>query len=750
MFKYAKPYLWLFGLSILLLYIQANADLSLPNYLSNIVDVGIQQDGISHAVPSAIRESQMDWAMLFMAPENKSIVLNDFTLVNATSTLWSKYVDQYPALSNQSVYILNENVNDTEINRLDPIMANSLMVVNFFQSAQSNQTLSDEVANITQGNIVPYGIAMPILYLQLQVLLKNLPPAAYANLTSGFTSKIASIGESLIIQAAAANLKSEYKALGVDVGQMQQNYIWHVGGQMILLTLLSMACTITVSFIAARVAAGMSRDIRRAEFVKVEGFSSAEFDKFSTASLMTRSTNDITQIQQIVFILIRMVFYAPIIGVWGIIYALEKAASMWYIIAISVLMLVTIVLVVFKMALPKFMSIQGLIDRLTLVGRENLSGMMVIRAFNMQGAEEKRFDKANIDITKVSMFINVLMVVVMPLMMLIMNGITVWIVWTGSHEVSTGTIQVGDMIAFMQYTIQICFAFLMMSLVFLIAPRAVVSASRVCDVLSTEEVIKDPANPKTLADPIEGVVEFHHVSFRYPGAEADVLHDINFISRPGETTAIIGPTGSGKSTVMSLIPRLYDVTAGAILLDGVDIRQLAQHDLRQHIGYVPQKAYLFSGTILSNLRYGKRYVSDEAVELAVNISQSAEIIKEKPDGLKTEIAQGGMNVSGGQKQRLSIGRALSGQPQIYILDDSTSALDFKTDAALRRALKQYTGNATVFLVSQRVSTIMHAEQIIVLDEGRIVGIGTHEQLLETCPTYAEIANSQHVLEEFSQ
>jgi ATP-binding cassette subfamily B protein len=749
MFKFAKPYLGLFALAIVLLYAQANCDLSLPNYLSNIVDIGIQQDGIAHAVPVAIRETQMDWVTLFMTPANASLVLNDYTLINTSSSDWNKYAGMYPALLNQSVYVRNSDVNNSEISRLDPIMANSLLVVYAIQDAATNATLGAEFSNMTGGTFNPYGIPLNTLYLGLHFeIATNATFQALVN--SELTGKLATIGESLVVEAASADLINEYRALGMNVGAFETNYMLHVGLIMILLTLGSMSCTITVSYIGAKVAAGMARDIRRAEFVKVEGFSSTEFDKFSTASLMTRSTNDITQIQLVIFMLIRMVFYAPIIGVGGIIYALAKAASMWYIILISVLMLIGIVMVVFRLALPKFMSIQGLIDRLTLVGRENLSGMMVIRAFNREKTEEDRFDKANVNITKVSLFINVLMVIMMPLMMLIMNGIVVWIIWTGAHKVAIGNIQVGDMIAFMQYTIQIVFAFLMMSLMFLLAPRAVVSAGRICDVLSTDEAIKDPAHPKKLTKPVQGTVEFRNVSFRYPGAEADVLHDISFFAKPGQTTAIIGPTGSGKSTIMSLIPRLYDASAGAVLLDGVDIRDITQHDLRENIGYVPQKAYLFSGTILSTLRYGGEHITDEQVELAVTVSQSAEFINEKPEGLQTEIAQGGANVSGGQKQRLSIGRALAKQPQIYILDDSTSALDFKTDAALRRALKQYTGNATVFIVSQRVSTIKNAEQIIVLDEGRIVGIGTHNQLMETCETYAEIANSQHILEEFSQ
>lgn len=576
----------------------------------------------------------------------------------------------------------------------------------------------------------------------------------------------------MIDQAAAAAIKNEYLAIGMDTGKVQMKYMYNVGGLMLLVTLLSGACTITVSFLAARTAAGFGRDVRRGVFSKVTNFSNTEFDKFSTASLITRSTNDITQIQMVTFMIIRMVFYAPIIGIGGIIRALGKDTSMWWIIAAAVGVLLTMIVIVFSIALPKFQSIQKLIDRLNLVMRENLSGMMVIRAFNRQDFELKRFDRANVDLTSVMLFINRVMVVMFPVMMLIMNGVSVLIIWIGSHQVANANMQVGDMIAFLQYTMQIVFAFLMLSMMFIILPRASVSAGRIGDVLATEPVIKDPAQPKHFSDRFVSTVEFRNVSFRYPDAEEDVLHNISFVARPGQTTALIGSTGSGKSTVINLIPRFYDVTEGSILVDNLDIREVTQHELRQKIGYIPQKGILFSGTIGENLRYADEDASDSALKEAVDIAQASEFIfKQDGDGkhngdgfyhdndinhgdgaqngsgFETEISQGGTNVSGGQKQRLSIARALVKKPPIYIFDDSFSAVDFKTDAALRRALKIKTTDSTILIVTQRVSTIKNAEQIIVLDEGRVIGKGTHAELMRDCKAYREIALSQLSQEE---
>jgi ATP-binding cassette subfamily B protein len=535
----------------------------------------------------------------------------------------------------------------------------------------------------------------------------------------------------------------------MDTSKQQTDYILRIGGTMLLISLLGGACTIAVGFLASRTAAGAARDIRKATFKKVESFSSTEFNQFSTASLITRSTNDVTQVQTVIFMIIRMVFYAPIIGVGAVIRAVDKSADMWWIIAVAVAALLSLIIFVFTISLPKFRIIQSLIDKLNLVTRENLSGMMVIRAFNKQDAEEERFDKANIDLTETSLFVARVMVTMMPIMFLLMNVLSVGIIWIGAHEVAEASIQVGDMMAFLQYSMQIVFAFLMMTMMFIFLPRAAVSGGRIADVIETELVIKDPEDPKPFKDPFISQIEFRDVSFRYPGALDDVLHDITFTARPGETTALIGSTGCGKSTVVNLIPRFHDVTEGSIYLDGTDIRDVMQHDLREKIGYVPQQGMLFSGTIESNLRYADENASDKMIKEAADIAQASEFIFDDPEGLDAEIAQGGSNVSGGQRQRLAIARALVKKPPIYIFDDSFSALDFKTDSTLRRELKQKTEESTVLIVTQRVATVKNADQIIVLDEGRVVGLGTHKELMQDCETYQEIARSQLSEEELT-
>jgi ATP-binding cassette subfamily B protein len=552
-----------------------------------------------------------------------------------------------------------------------------------------------------------------------------------------------------LIQAAAAPIRAEYSALGMDPAKLQTNYILQIGGIMLLLSLISGTCTVAVGFLSARTAAGFSRNLRRMVFNKVESFSSAEYDKFSTASLITRSTNDITQIQMLIIMGIRMAIYAPIMGVGGVLRAVNKSASMWWIIALAVIVLIGMVTTIFSVSLPKFRIIQKLVDRLNLVTRENLAGMMVIRAFNMQGFEENRFDMANRDLTATNLFVGRVMAIMGPGMMLIMNGLTVLIIWIGAHQVAQATIQVGDMMAFMQYAIQIVFSFLILSFMFIMLPRASVSGDRIAEVLDTDLSIRDPEQPQAFNPRSRGLVEFRNVSFRYPGAEEDVLHDISFTAHPGQTTAIIGATGSGKSTLINLIPRFYDVTAGAITIDGCDIREVTQHDLRERIGFIPQKSNLFSGTIESNLRYADENAPTDRLATAAEVAQASEFILSREEGMGAEIAQGGSNVSGGQKQRLSIARALVKQAPIYIFDDSFSALDFKTDAALRRALKQNTADSTLFIVTQRVSTIKNAEQIIVLEDGCIAGIGTHRELMASCPTYREIALSQLSMEELA-
>lgn len=580
-------------------------------------------------------------------------------------------------------------------------------------------------------------------------LLSQMPEEQLDPIITAINTNFASMSDSIITQSAIAAVKAEYTTLGMDLSKVQSNYLLRIGASMLLLTLLSVSCSIVVGFLSAKVAAGVARDIRHATFEKVESFTKTEFDKFSTASLITRSTNDVTQIQMAIIMGIRMVCYAPIMGVGAVIHAVDKSPSLTWIIALGVVLLIGLIVTIFSIALPKFKIIQSLIDRLNLVIRENLSGMMVIRAFNNQKFEENRFDKANLDLTENSLFVNRVMVVMMPVMTILMNGLSLLIIWVGAHEVAQSSMQVGDMMAFLQYAMQVVMSFLMLSVMFIILPRASVSANRIADVLAVDLVIKDPEKPKSFSHKAKWKIEFRHVSFRYPGAEEDVLHDINFTALPGQTTAIIGSTGSGKSTVVNLIPRFYDVTDGSLYIDGLDIREVKQSDLRDKIGYIPQKGILFSGTVESNLRYADENADMETLKSAADIAQATEFISTMTDGMASEISQGGSNVSGGQKQRLAIARALVKKPPIYIFDDSFSALDYKTDSALRKALKENTGSSTILIVAQRISTIKNAEQIVVLDQGRVVGKGTHKELMETCKTYREIALSQLSKEELA-
>ena len=756
--KYLKPYWWLILIAVALLFVQANADLALPDYLSRIVNIGIQQNGIENAVPVAIRQSEMNKLTIFMNAADKAAVLKDYTLVDKNSADYATYVKDYPDLANEPVYVLNK-IDSSEISRLNPVLGKSFLIVSGIQeglanpSAQTSTSMAG-LAACFDPTTLPPGFSMSNLSklpagMDIFTILARLPAATLTCMGNQIDSKFAALGTGMIVQAAAAPIKAEYTALGMNTNQIQTNYLFSVGTLMLLVTLLSGACTIAVGFLSARTAAGFARDVRRNVFERVENFSSTEFDKFSTASLITRSTNDITQIQMVVIMMMRMVIYAPIIGIGGVIRALAKSANMWWIIGLAVVVLLGLILTVFAIALPKFKAIQNLIDRLNVVTRENLSGMMVIRAFNMQDFEEDRFDSANKNLTKTLLFINRIMVVMMPLMMFVMNGVMLTIIWVGSHQVADSSMQVGDMMAFMQYAMQILFSFLMLAMMFIILPRASVSGDRIAAVLDTEPVIKDPPVPAKFPEPFKGTVEFRDVSFHYPGAEEDVLHNISFTARPGQTTAFIGTTGSGKSTIVSLIPRFYEVSGGELCIDGTDIRQVAQKDLRDHIGYIPQKSNLFSGTIESNLLYADENATPEDLKLAADISQASEFIEAKPEGMQAEVSQGGANVSGGQKQRLAIARALVKKAPIYIFDDSFSALDYKTDAALRRALKEHTGSSTILIVTQRIATIKNADQIIVLDEGRIVGKGTHAELMEDCEVYQGIALSQLSQEELA-
>ncbi len=739
--KYLQPYTLLILSSIALLFIQANADLALPDYLSKIVNNGIQQSGVENAVPKAIRQSEMDKLLIFMSAEDKTRLLDDYLLVDPTSPEVEQYLEDYPALAGEPIYVLR-GVDQAEIDVLNPIMGEALVVVSGIEQMIADPTKAPPVGD-------GFGFDPSRIPAGADVfdLLAQMPAAQLSQVSAVISEKFAALGDSMINQMAVGVVKTEYEALGMDAGKLQTDYILRTGGIMLLISLLGGACTITVGFLASRTAAGAARDIRKGVFKKVESFSSTEFNKFSTASLITRSTNDVTQVQMVIFMIMRMVFYAPIIGVGGIIRAIDKSANMWWIIAVAVVALIGLILIIFSISLPKFKIIQSLIDRLNLVMRENLSGMMVIRSFNKQDDEAKRFGKANRDLTDTSLFVARVMVTMMPVMMLLMNVLSVSIIWVGAHQVAESTMQVGDMIAFMQYAMQIVFAFLMMSMMFIFLPRAAVSGGRIADVLETEITITDPKDPRQFKEPFVGEIEFRNVSFRYPDALDDVLHNISFTARPGETMAFIGSTGCGKSTVVNLIPRFYDVTQGGIYLDGVDIREARQSDLRDKIGYVPQKGMLFSGTIESNLLYADQNASGEVLKEAADIAQASEFIFSRPDGFAAEIAQGGSNVSGGQKQRLAIARALVKKPPIYIFDDSFSALDFKTDSALRKALKQKTGDSTVLIVTQRVATVKNADQIIVLDQGRVVGKGKHHELMENCETYQEIALSQLSKEE---
>ncbi len=743
--KYLKPYTALLLAAVVLLFAQANLDLALPDYLSRIVNNGIQQGGVENAAPLAIRATEMDKVTIFMSADEIADVLAHYTLISTDSPEVTTYVDIYPVLAEEAVYVLNENVSNAEIERLIPIFAKPLLTVSTIQMAIENPDMAEQMG----GGEMGFDISQLPPGMDFFAMLGQLPDAQKAQITEKIDAQFEALGENMVAQSAVASLKSEYEVLGMDTAKLQNDYILRMGGIMLLLTLLSGAATIAVGFTSSRTAAGLARDLRHDLFRKVENFSSAEFNKFSTASLITRSTNDITQLQTVTVMVIRMIVYAPILAIGGIIRVIGRDASMTWLIGVAVIFLIGIIITVFSVALPKFKLIQKLTDRLNLVSREQLSGMMVIRAFNMQPFEEERFEKANLDLTANSLFINRLMVVMMPLMMLIMNVLSLAIIWVGAHQVAEATMQVGDMMAFMQYAMQIVMAFLFMSMMFIMVPRAAVSGERIADVLETELSITDPAEPRALPANFRGEVEFRNVSFHYPDAEADVLHDVSFTAKPGETTAFIGSTGSGKSTVINLLPRFYDVTEGAILVDGVDIREITQHDLRDKIGYVPQKGVLFSGTIESNLRYADENATEEMLASAIDIAQVTEFVSGKEEGIQAEVSQGGTNVSGGQKQRLSIARALVNTPPIYIFDDSFSALDFKTEAALRKELKEKTGDSTVLVVTQRVASVMHAEQIIVLEQGRIVGKGTHEELMKSSETYKEIAVSQLSMEELS-
>lgn len=731
-----------------LLIVQAVCDLSLPDYTSNIVNVGIQQGGVEKVTPEVIRKSQLEKLELFISEEDKIEIKSNYTLLDKDSLSdeeYNKYVKKYPSLENEGVYKLTTKKKDKEtIEKLNGIFARPMLVVQGFES-DSEESKAMKAAIIAE---FPPNMGIDENADILEVI-SQLPQEQRDTMMKDIDKNFENLPNTMIDQAAISYVKNEYNNIGMNIDKMQTNYLLYTGGLMILIALLSMVATVTVGFIGARVAANLGKNLRSKVFSKVIGFSNAELDKFSTASLITRSTNDIQQIQMLMVMLLRVVFYAPILGIGGVIKVLNTETSMAWIIVVAVVAISVVVIVLFTAVMPRFKRVQKLVDRVNLVTREILTGMMVIRAFSTERHEEKRFDKANNDLTKNNLFVNRTMALMMPTMMLIMNGITILIVWNGSHSIDAGTMQVGDMMAFIQYTMQIIMAFLMISMVSVMLPRATVSAGRIDEVLSTEYVVKDPVAPIKLEEDKKGVLKFNNVSFKYPNAEENVLSNITFTAIPGETTAFIGSTGSGKSTLINLVPRFYDVTEGEIFLDGIDIRKVSQHDLREKIGYVPQKGVLFSGTIESNLKYSGKSITDQDMIKAAEIAQATDFIKGTKESYNTEISQGGTNVSGGQKQRLSIARAIAKKPEVYIFDDSFSALDFKTDAALRKALKKETLNSTVLIVAQRISTILHAEQIIVLEEGRIAGIGTHNELMKTCDVYKQIALSQLSKEELA-
>lgn len=737
--KELKPFTVLVLIIVGLLFAQAMADLALPDYMSNIVNVGIQQNGIENAVPQVIRAEKMEKLKILLDEEEKSIVDKNYKLIdksNLTEQEFKDYSKKYKALENESLYILSDTVSEEDMEKMNSFLSKSILILYGIEEGVPQGIGAQEGEIESPFKDLPEGTD-PFM------VLGNLPKEQFDAMKEKMNKQFENIPDSMIIQSAIKFIKSEYEEIGIDISKLQSRYILSTGGKMLLIALGGMVASIFVGFLAARVSASLGRNLRDNIFKKVIYFSNAEFDKYSTASLITRSTNDIQQVQMFIILLLRIVFYAPILGIGGIVKVLETNTSMAWIIAVGVVAIFALVIVLFSMAVPKFKVIQKLVDKVNLVIREALNGIMVIRAFNTQKYEEDRFDEVNKDLTKTHLFVSRLMAIMMPTMMLIMNCIILLIVWVGAHEINSGAIQVGDMMAFMQYTMQIIMSFLMISAISIILPRASVSAQRIVEVLDEEVTIKNPENPKKITGDVKGTIEFKNVSFKYPGAEEYVLKDISFIANAGETTAFIGSTGSGKSTLINLIPRFYDPTEGQILLDGIDIRDMELKDLREKIGYVPQKGVLFTGTIESNLKYGKNFdATREDVLKAIEIAQAKEIVDEKEEGILYEIAQGGTNVSGGQKQRLSIARALVKKPEVFIFDDSFSALDFKTDAALRSAIEREIKDSTILIVAQRISTIMNADKIVVLDQGEIVGIGTHKELLKKCDIYRQIAMSQ--------
>ena len=721
LFKFLRPFAGSVIAIFCVLMVQAYCDLSLPTYTSDIVNVGIQQKGIDEKVPYVISEDDFNHLLLFVPSKRQETVREAYEPGSGSSGLYA-YDRNISGESGPegNVMELSKDIREDgeKMEELSEILGKPMLLCAGFDSG------SESTAEMERQ------------------MKEQMDGSQRDSLVAEIEEQFSAMPETMVEQSAAIYIQNAYEKIGVDTDRIETRYILRTGGKMLALAALGMLASIIVGLMASRVGAKVGRGLRKDVFRKVVGFSNGEFDKFSTASLITRSTNDIQQIQLLTVMILRMVLYAPIMAAGGIFKVFRTNVDMSWIIALAVALIVMVVVVLFAVVMPKFKIVQSMVDRLNLVSREILTGLQVIRAFSTEKYEEKRFDGANKDLTKTNLFVNRAMTFMMPFMMLIMNGIAVLIVWVGGHSINDGSMQVGDMMAFIQYTMQIIMSFLMICMISVMLPRAAVSADRVDEILTSSTLIHDPDNPVHFGENGNGEVRFDHVSFRYPGAKEDVLHDISFTAEPGMTTALIGSTGSGKSTLVNLLPRFYDVTEGKITIDGVDIRDISQRELRERLGYVPQKGVLFSGDIASNILYGNPEGSEEEMRKAAEIAQASEFIEEKQKKYQSPIAQGGSNVSGGQKQRLSIARAIAKHPDVYIFDDSFSALDYKTDVKLRNALKEKTAKSTVLIVAQRISTILHAEQILVLDDGKIVGKGTHRELLKTCEEYYQIASSQ--------